>query len=490
MGRHRDDDAWIDAAVNDAAGGVGDPGLGAALGAVLAAVHERREAHDREFAGALAAHVGGTAASSDVRHLEDVLAQVAIRLAGVTPVLLVVADGMSVAVSTEVIRSATETGHGWFEALLPDEDDRRAVALAVLPTLTEHSRCSLLSGRLASGGQDEEHKGFHAALRATPSLQGKLFHKKVLETTQLGMAVADEVGAALDDADGVQLVACVLNTVDDALDRSDPAGTDWTIDAVRHLAPLLERAARSGRTVILTADHGHIVERRAGAQRPMPDISSARSRAATGPAAGDGEVLVEGPRVLAHGGRAVLAVDERLRYGPLKAGYHGGASPAEAVVPLCVLVPGALPEGANLRLAGPQEPVWWHPTARRPPAPVVIEPAQPSLFPVSDETPEAAVPLVTSVLTSPTLAAQQKLAGHGLPTGRLAALLTALLAAPGHRLNAATAAGHLQVPVARLRGAIVQAQRLLNVEGYAVIRTDVDGMIVLDEALLREQFGV
>ena len=36
----------------------------------------------------------------------------------------------------------------------------------------------------------------------------------------------------------------------------------------------------------------------------------------------------------------MLAVDETLRYGPLKAGYHGGAAPAEAVVPVVVLAPG------------------------------------------------------------------------------------------------------------------------------------------------------
>jgi len=42
-----------------------------------------------------------------------------------------------------------------------------------------------------------------------------------------------------------------------------------------------------------------------------------------------------------------------------------------------------------------------------------------------------------------------------------------------------------------LRGAVVQVQQLLNVEGYAVLRLDVDGStLVLDEALLREQFEV
>jgi hypothetical protein len=70
-------------------------------------------------------------------------------------------------------------------------------------------------------------------------------------------------------------------------------------------------------------------------------------------------VLVTGRRVLRHEGRAVLAVDEHLRYGPLKAGYHGGGAPAEAVVPVAVLVPGAVPENASLQLAPPQEPTWW-----------------------------------------------------------------------------------------------------------------------------------
>ena len=110
--------------------------------------------------------------------------------------------------------------------------------------------------------------------------------------------------------------------------------------------------------MVLAADHGHIVERRQGTQRSYATISSGRSRAAIEPA-GEGEVLVTGRRVLLHDGRAVLAVDEHLRYGPLKAGYHGGGAPAEAVVPVAVLVPGAVPDGVDLALAPPQEPIWW-----------------------------------------------------------------------------------------------------------------------------------
>ena len=363
IGRHGDEDAWVDSAVNDAAPGVSDPDLGAGLAAVLAAVRARRAAHDRAFAHALAQYTaddlgGYPGGRGGVWRLEDLLPRIVMPLARQTPVLLLVLDGMSAGVATEVVTSVlSRTADGWAEALL-DGQTRRAAALAVLPTLTEVSRASLLCGELRAGGQDIELNGFQKVARAHGLGGAPLFHKKPLDSSRPGYAVADDVAAAISDVAGQPLVACVLNTIDDALDRSDPGGTEWSADAVKHLMPLLDRARHAGRVVILTADHGHVVERRQGTQRTYAAISSGRSRAAAEPA-GDGEVLVAGRRVLRHEGRAVLAVDETLRYGPLKAGYHGGAAPAEAVVPVVVLVPGAVPAGAELRLAPPQEPAWW-----------------------------------------------------------------------------------------------------------------------------------
>ena len=363
LSRHGDEDAWADSAVNDAALGVSDPDLGAGLAAVLAAVRARRGAHDRAFAHALAQYtaddLGGDPGSrSDLWCLEDLLPQVVIPLARQTPVLLLVLDGMSAGVATEVVASIlARTSDGWAEALL-DGQTRRAAALAVLPTLTDVSRASLLCGQLRTGGQDIELNGFAELARARGLTGSALFHKKPLDSSRPGYAVADDVAAAISDVTGKPLVACVLNTIDDALDRSDPGGIEWNADSIKHLPQLLDRARHAGRVVILTADHGHVIERRQGTQRTYAAISSGRSRAAVEPA-GAGEVLVAGPRVLRHEGRAVLAVDETLRYGPLKAGYHGGASPAEAVVPVVVLVPGAVPDNTQLRLAPPQEPAWW-----------------------------------------------------------------------------------------------------------------------------------
>jgi hypothetical protein len=233
--------------------------------------------------------------------------------------------------------------------------------------------------------------------------------------------------------------------------------------------------------------------------------------------------------VLRHDGHAVLAVDEHLRYGPLKAGYHGGAAPAEAVVPVAVLVPGAVPDGVKLALAPPQEPAWWidpvEPT--RPPAavPPVADlsprpalatspprrPAQdqpptlfdePELSPVpSDPASTSAVPaghaglgnaVAAAVLKSAVYTTQKKIAGRvSVTDDQIRALLGALLDAPGRRLVPSLAATAIAVSPVMLRGAVLHAQRLLNVEGYPVLRVDADGAtVILDEALLREQFGI
>ena len=77
-------------------------------------------------------------------------------------------------------------------------------------------------------------------------ISGSIFHKKQIDTRRPGAAIADDLGPALDDVDGQRLVTCVLNTIDDALDRSDPAGTTWTADAVKHLEPVLARAPGRG----------------------------------------------------------------------------------------------------------------------------------------------------------------------------------------------------------------------------------------------------
>jgi hypothetical protein len=97
-----------------------------------------------------------------------------------------------------------------------------------------------------------------------------------------------------------------------------------------------------------------------------------------------------------------------------------------------------------------------------------------------------------AVVSSRTYESQRRIAGRvSISDDRVRDLLTALLAAPDARLNPAQAAIALAVAPVALRGAIIHAQRLLNVEGYPVLRVDADGAtVILDEPLLREQFGL
>ena len=531
--RHADQDAWADSAANDAASGVSDPELGAALAAALAAARTRRAAHDTAFAGALAAYTHDDISDQNVLFIENLLPEMIMPLAREVPVLLLVLDGMSAGVGAEVTASVlARPRDGWAEALL-ERQPRRAAALAALPTLTEVSRASLLCGGLRVGGKDAERNGFAALARAHGLKDAPLFHKGPLDSARPGYALADDVAAAIADVTRHPLVACVLNTVDDALDRSDAAGIAWGADTVKHLAPLLDRARHAGRIVILTADHGHVVERRQGTQRPHPSLSSSRSRSATTPS-GDGEVLVSGRRVLLHDGTAVLAVDENLRYGPLKSGYHGGASPAEVVVPVIVLVPGAVPADSDLRLAPPQEPSWWTDPILSAPAatssPVtssVTAPPRPSrpalglrkrpsesmatLFDVpeteatgtrpKDVGPAAALEpqatlapdsVAAAVLKSQAYTAHKKSTGRvSITDAQIKALLEALLAAPSYRLAPSAAASALGVSPVLLRGAVLQAQQLLNIDSYPVVRIDADGAtVILDGTLLAEQYGI
>jgi hypothetical protein len=548
--RHGEHDAWADSAINDAAPGVTDRELGSGLAAVLSIAGTRRAAHDRAFAVALAAYTRDDPGRA--RHgywqIEDLLPDTVLPLARKTPVLLLVLDGMSAGVGAEVVASVVARSRSdWAEALLPGQP-RRAAALAALPTITRVSRASLFTGRLTVGGQDVERAGFKALTHDHGVPGALLFHKRPLDSSKPGYALADDVAGVIEDTRRHPLVACVLNTIDDALDRSDPESIAWGAETVKHLRPLLDGAKNAGRVVILTADHGHVIERRQGTQRTYPDTSSSRSRSAV-PPAGEGEIVVSGPRVLLHDETAVLAVDQDLRYGPLKAGYHGGGTPAEAIVPVAVLVPGAVPRNSDddddsgLVLAPPQEPAWWldpepGPAAETPPLPSALaaptterpgrsqeiatvpskrpDETMATLFDEIDVAPQLPIPDIVPprsasaakpaapataaaelsvparVIKSKAYAAQKKIAGRiSVTDEHVATLLSALLAAPGRRLTPAAAAASLQVAPVLLRGAVLQVQKLLNIEGYAVLRVDADGAtLILDDTLLLEQYGI
>jgi len=87
---------------------------------------------------------------------------------------------------------------------------------------------------------------------------------------------------------------------------------------------------------------------------------------------------------------------------------------------------------------------------------------------------------------------QLRLAGRvAVDDTAVATLIDEVLAAPGQRISSAQAADVLGVAETRVSLALGQVAKVLNVEGYAVIAVDPGTRhLILDEALLAEQFGV
>jgi hypothetical protein len=472
------------------------PRVQAAYAALHAAVRERRSALDEAFAGRLAAWSPAAGPTENLLLVENVLERITRPLASLAAPLVIVVDGMSAAVACALaddiaaLRIWEETGR---------HEDGREGALAVLPSATTFSRTSLLCGKLTGGAQAEERRGFAAFWHGRTAA---LFHKADLPAGP-GARLSASVLTALSEPSTV--VGVVLNTIDDALrDGKEGSAPSWRMGDVTYLPELLAAAAAAGRPVVLTSDHGHVLDRGEGIHPAASE--TARYRAGT---PGKGEVLINGPRVLTGQGTAVLPWDERIRYQPRRAGYHGGASLAEVVVPVLVFVPvGApIPPGwTRYRTPSLHEPSWWNPSApagqlaatdmgaaalpvtsaqsrrvgKKPPTDTD------SLFAAKDI--PAAASLGTQVVASSRYEAQRAFVRKAPEDGEVVAIIDALAGAGGKLpvTSVATIAGQ---PPFRMAGYLAQLGRLLNVDGYAVIGvTDEGRTATLNTALLREQF--
>jgi hypothetical protein len=366
--------------------------------------------------------------------------------------------------------------------------------------VTAISRTSLLAGTLRTGGQPEERSGFATFWGRAKSV---LFHKGDLAPAP-GMPLSATVRDAILAADTV--VAVVLNTLDDTLDKGT-AVTRWTVADVKYLGPVLEEARRAGRPVIVTADHGHVLDRGQPASQAPSD--AARYRLGT---PGPGEITVRGPRVLTPdgkpGGEVVAAIDETIHYTPRKAGYHGGIAPAEVVIPVVTLVPSQtlVPAGWYSYDRAGHAPAWWTAPLAREAKPAAPQPEKPrpssrtrkgpvpgaeALFAASDlaEASPAATSLGARVVASPRMTPQRQLIRRAPADASVAALIDALVAAGG-RITIAEAAEATGEPPVRLRsGYLATVQRMLNIDGYPVLQVTDEGRTVeLNMQLLRQQF--
>ena len=504
-----DEGAFVDWARFRLLGGDELPELSQAYSAARAAVIARRNALAQPFGQALVQWNGRTP-STDGRlvPVEDVLDRVLGPIAAIHPVLLLVMDGLSTSIFRELF--ARVGSLGWTERV-PDHLGHPLVGVAALPTVTEVSRASLLCGRLTLGAAAQEKSGFaaHAGLLAHSRADAppRLFHKGDLaDSTNL----SQEVRAAIANPHQ-RVVGVVYNAVDDHLSGPDQLHQHWALEDLRLLLPLLREAREARRVVVITADHGHLLEDGTAQVTGGQSADNISDRWRPGrDARAPHELALSGGRVVtSDGAQAIVCLwGESTRYAGRKNGYHGGVSPQEVTVPLSVIVP----LGMNLagwQLAPPAQPEWWelphltsvsNPTVARAPAPRPVSrrtappAAQTHLFD-SQETPvvppAAADDWIAALLGSPIYASQRQLAARvALPDDKMR-LLLASLSERGGKLSRAALAQRLALPEVRLGGLLSAARRMLNVDQASVLMVNESaGTIELNRVLLIQQFRV
>ncbi len=446
----------------------------------------RREAENVRFAEQIAAATKANSLGGAIG-IENVLAEV------VAPVvkegqraLLLVMDGMSTQVFHELLQDMRHLG--WSDLHSVAAKWPRPV-IAALPSLTEVSRASLFAGRLAQGKSDFEKEAF-ATQPSLLEVSGVgappvLFHKATLSEAG-GAELSKEIRDAI-SSDKRRVVGVVVNAIDDFLMKGGQTVLPTTLASMPVVRNLLYEAEQSRRIVVLTSDHGHVIDR--GTTFRMAEGAGERYRPAGD--ASPGEVLLSGPRVVLPGNTIVAAATEATRYSSSKRfGYHGGATPQECVVPLAVLGREAF---GTWREVAPQLPEWWEPgvTGAAMAEPISIAAGEAAVPTVVSQPRRAAPSWLDQLLASEVFADQQKLVGRMAPAEDQLRRLLALLDERKGSAITATVAQRLNIPEFRVSSIVAAARRVLNVEGYAVLALD-DGAktVTLNFDLLRSQFGL
>jgi hypothetical protein len=491
------DGVFVDWARRYLLGGDAIAELGTAFGRLYRRIRELREPENRRFAERLQEWNRAPKPERGFLPIEAFLDKVVAKVAAQAPVLMVAIDGMDGGVFEELAEDLQQ--RGWLRWADPGSTAGGAL-LCVLPSVTEFSRTALLTGRVQPGSSATEKVGFaaHADLRALshPSMPPVLYHKGELTDTAaegLSPTVRETLAHAEQRVAGV-----VLNAVDDHLAKSEQLRLKWTVDSFRILDALLYEAHVAGRAVLITADHGHVLEEH-GIR--LPGDADERWRAYGEPLA-EQEMVFEGPRIQGAIGKQQVALlwSESARYCQKRNGYHGGATPQETVVPLGVFLSvGQVLEG--WQLVAEHTPEWW----LSPAVTDVVEPVplkkgrnRPSPPPTGQahlfETLETAGATATSdwirsLFESDVYRAQCRLAGRLAPPEKTVRDVLSTLESRHRRAPRRVLAQAMGVPEFRLRGILAGMQRVFNVEGYKVLAVEeATGAVSVDVELLRKQF--
>ena len=484
--KYERDGCWVDWARHQLLAGDESEGVTRSYRKLFDMATARREEENRRFAELFSANVSAKSVPPGILFIEDVLKRVVAPLARHSRggVLFIVMDGMSLPVWREL--SLDLNTHGWVE-WVPEEGPSHCSALTVLPSATSFSRSSLISGALTRGAQSAEKRGF----QENPELRSEnpmLFHKD--EVGSSGADLSESLRLAVSKNDS-KVVGVVLNVIDDSLGGPEQLSIQWNLRSIAVLQTLLSEAKNAGRVVILASDHGHVLDHgsklvrkvdSADRWRPVNDVTNISID----------EILVQGPRVLSDDGRMIAPTSETIRYSAnRRLGYHGGLTPQECVVPLAVVAPALMEiEGWQTQTAIP--PDWWFEEQI-----TIKEDRSSRKKATKKETPKPPLPLfatsvgqdnwINALLASDVFASQMETFAGRLTRKQVEQYLR-LLAERNLVLLKSAFAQKLGVSSLRIDGLIASLQRILNVEGYAVLSVDASQTIRLNLQLLREQF--
>ncbi|WP_280505068.1 BREX-2 system phosphatase PglZ [Nocardia farcinica] len=511
LDRHMRDTAWADRALDYLdAGGDDDPALRVAFETIANRARALRREFDREFTKNLAVWTEAGSSPGEMLTVETFLHRVVRPLAADPRVLLVVVDGMSAAIATQ-LAGELRGSFAEFDPLPGSDEPYRRSMVAALPSLTAVSRTSLFAGTLMKGDQKTEQRLFPQH-KFWGGKRAAVFHKNDLRSSP-GERFGADLGAALSDPDCH--VAVVLNTIDDRLSKEAKLDdADWQTREIGDLRALVSVATAQNMVVLITSDHGHVIDRH-GVAVAATTAEYARHRLPTGEfdRLADSEIALRGPRVVwPEPGASIVALwDTDSRYTAQKAGYHGGASLAEITIPVLAFLPFVATPPKDWRELGDQRPTWWRDDTDplpKPPTPTVERKQRTRTgrkaaehlagqitldIPLPEETPPPAPSdpvddLVSGLLASDVFAVQLEQLGRKPAPGKLEKAIRALLNGPQSTTALAQRVGD---PPTRAAGFAAILGQVLNVDGAQVLETLADGRTLrLHVGLLRTQFGL
>ena len=444
---------------------------------------------------------GGDASNLRV---EDILSELVAPLATAQPVLLLVFDGMSASVFSELMEDLLK--RDWF----PIAENRSPLAaLAAIPSITAISRKALFSGKLDCNDPTTEP----VAWRDHPQLcacggktKPQLFLKGDLDEAG-GAGLSQKVRNALESKEA-RVVSVLLNVVDDQLSASDQLTVCWKVEHIRHLQVILDAASQAGRLLILASDHGNVIERNQTRMIGESKGGGDRYRMDDRLTDPEHERRISGPRIQSATGSpsVVVAATSLVRYHSKKTGYHGGCADMEMVIPLAVLAceRDQMPEGWDA--VDQAVPNWWNPEqliqSEEPKITAQPKPAKTQRkrevennleLALVDEVvaPGVSASWVDKLMLSQVLLEQ--IEHVGMRDAQIDLLRAFLMSMDRWRGNAALSAlaKELDLPSIRLRGAVAQWKRLLNVDGYDIVSEETESeRLLFNKDLAMKQFCV